>query len=179
MRLDAIELQVEAPKPGIHRADLLRWLSGRVDRASIHVQAHCVSFRAEHEHVIAHFADGHELQADKLVVADGLYSMIREQLLGKAPPRYIGSNCWRGLPSSRTGTSPGHFSETGGEVWYATLGLTGRRTGPRMGMEGAVLPTPWGWWERIGHLIEATEEETILRNDLVDRKPCDTQDVAR
>lgn len=78
MRLDIIERQVGAPSVGIHRADLLRRLSGVVDRASIHVHAHCVGFRAEQEHVIAHFADGHEQQTDLLIGADGLYSVIRQ-----------------------------------------------------------------------------------------------------
>jgi 2-polyprenyl-6-methoxyphenol hydroxylase-like FAD-dependent oxidoreductase len=32
-------------------------------------------------------ADGHEQQTDLLVGADGLFPVIREQLLGKAPPR--------------------------------------------------------------------------------------------
>ncbi len=75
---------------GIHRADLLWRLSGTVDWASIHEHAHCIGFMAEQGHVIAHFADGHELQADLLVGADGLYSVIREQLLGQQPLRYSG-----------------------------------------------------------------------------------------
>ena len=86
MRLDTIEQRVGAPSVGIHRADLLRRLSGAVDGESIHVHAHCVGFSSEQEHVIAHFADGHEQQTDLLVGADGLYSVVREQLLGKAPP---------------------------------------------------------------------------------------------
>jgi len=86
MRLDTIERRVGAPSLGIHRADLLRRLSGAVDRGSIHVYAHCVGFRSEQGHVISHFADGHELQTDLLVGADGLHSVIREQLLGKQPP---------------------------------------------------------------------------------------------
>src|SRR6266852_6741771 len=53
MRLDTIERMVGAPSIGIHRADLLRLLAGAVDRGSIHVQAHCVGFRSEQEHVIA------------------------------------------------------------------------------------------------------------------------------
>src|ERR1700736_1701765 len=77
MRLDSIERRVGAPSLGIHRADLLRRLSGAVDQESIHVHAHCVGFSEEPEHVIAHFADGHKQRTDLLVGADGLYSVIR------------------------------------------------------------------------------------------------------
>ena len=115
MRLDTIEQRVGAPSVGIHRADLLRRLSGVVDRGSIHVHAHCVGFRAEQGHVIAHFADGHEQQTDLLVGADGLYSVIREQLLGKEHPRYSGYTCWRGIALFEDRhVSPGISSETWG-----------------------------------------------------------------
>jgi 2-polyprenyl-6-methoxyphenol hydroxylase-like FAD-dependent oxidoreductase len=90
MRLDSIERRAGAPSLGIHRADLVWRLSGAVDRGSIHVHAHCVGFRPEQGHVISHFADGQQQQTDLLVGADGLYSVIREQLLGKQPPRYSG-----------------------------------------------------------------------------------------
>jgi 2-polyprenyl-6-methoxyphenol hydroxylase-like FAD-dependent oxidoreductase len=83
MPLDAIERRVGAPSLGIHRADLLRLLAGVVDRGSIHVHANCFGFEPEQGHVISHFADGQQQQAELLVGADGLYSMIREQLLGK------------------------------------------------------------------------------------------------
>ncbi len=50
------------------------------------MHAHCVGFRKEQGHVSSQFADGHEQQTDLLVGANGLYSVIREQLLGKVPP---------------------------------------------------------------------------------------------
>jgi 2-polyprenyl-6-methoxyphenol hydroxylase-like FAD-dependent oxidoreductase len=136
MRLDSIERRVGAASLGIHRADLLRMLAGAVDRGSIHVDAHCVGFSEEQEHVIAHFADGYEQQTDLLVGADGLYSVICEQLLGKAPPRYSGYTCWRGVAFFEDArVSPGISSETWGRgrrfgmlpigngrvFWYATL----------------------------------------------------------
>src|SRR5437879_1420722 len=42
MRLDTLERRVGAPSLGIRRADLLRRLSGAVDRGSIHLHAHWV-----------------------------------------------------------------------------------------------------------------------------------------
>jgi 2-polyprenyl-6-methoxyphenol hydroxylase-like FAD-dependent oxidoreductase len=185
-RLDSIERRVGAPSLGIHRADLLRLLAGAVDRGSIHVHEHCVGFRSEQGQVIAHFAAGHELQTDVLVGADGLYSVIREQLLGKQPPRYSGYTCWRGVTDfEEQHVSPGISSETWGRgrrfgmlpignrrvFWYATLNCPAGEQ-DRPGERKERLSRLFGGWrEPIGRLIEATEEEAILRNDLFDRRP--------
>src|SRR3989441_10619903 len=186
MRLDTIERQVGAPSLGIHRADLLRLLADAVDRGSIHLHAHCVGFRAEQGTIIAHFADGHELQTDLLVGADGLYSVIREQLLGKQPPRYSGYTCWRGVALfEEQHVSPGISSETWGRgrrfgmlpigngrvFWYATYNYPAGgqdRAGERKSRLSQLFG---GWRETIEQLIEATNEGAILRNDILDRRP--------
>jgi 2-polyprenyl-6-methoxyphenol hydroxylase-like FAD-dependent oxidoreductase len=63
----------------------LQLLAGTVSEGSVHLNAHCVGFWQEQGHVISHFADGQPHQSDLLVGADGLYSVIREQLLGQEP----------------------------------------------------------------------------------------------
>ncbi len=186
MRLDTIERRVGAPNLGIHRADLLRLLAGAVDPESIHVHARCVSFQSEQGTVISHFADGQQQQADLLVGADGLYSVIREQLLGKQQPRYSGYTCWRGVALFEDAhVSPGISSETWGQgqrfgmlpigngrvFWYATLNCPAGeqdRTGERKARLSQLFD---GWREPIGRLLEATDEEAILRNDIFDRRP--------
>jgi 2-polyprenyl-6-methoxyphenol hydroxylase-like FAD-dependent oxidoreductase len=186
MRLDTIERRVGASSLGIHRADLLRLLAGAVDRGSIHLHAHCVGVSSEQGHVIAHFADGQQQQTDLLIGADGLHSVIREQLLGKQPPRYSGYTCWRGVALfEEQHVSPGISSETWGRgrrfgmlpigngrvFWYATLNCpVGEQD--RTGERKARLSRLFGSWrEPIGRLIEATDEQAILRNDLFDRRP--------
>jgi len=186
MRLDPLERRVGAPSLGIHRADLLRLLAGAIDRGSIHVHANCVGFKPEQGHVISHFADGYQQQTDLLVGADGLYSVIREQLLGKAPPRYSGYTCWRGVADfEEQHVSPGISSETWGRgrrfgmlpigngrvFWYATQSYPAGEQ-DRAGERKARLSRLFGGWrEPIERLIEATDEEAILRNDLFDRRP--------
>ena len=186
MRLDILGRRVGTPSLGIHRADLLRLLASAVDRESIHVHAHCVGFSSSQGQVIARFADGHELQADLLVGADGLYSVIREQLLGKAPPRYSGYTCWRGVALfEHEHVSPGISSETWGRgrrfgmlpigsgrvFWYATLNCPAGEQ-DRVGERKARLFRLFGGWRHpIERLIETTSEEAILRNDLFDRRP--------
>jgi 2-polyprenyl-6-methoxyphenol hydroxylase-like FAD-dependent oxidoreductase len=186
MRLDTIERVVGAPSIGIHRADLLRLLVGEVAGESIHVNAHCVGFRSEQGHVISHFADGQQQQTDLLVGADGLHSVIREQLLGQQPPRYSGYTCWRGVAVFEDRhVSGGISSETWGRglrfgmlpigngrvFWYATHNcpeggqdLAGER-------KSMLLRLFEGWREPIKQLIAATDEGAILRNDIFDRRP--------
>ena len=186
MRLDSIERRVGAPSVGIHRADLLRLLASAVDRGSIHLHANCVGFEPEQGTIISHFADGQQQQADLLVGADGLYSVIREQLLGQRPPRYSGYTCWRGVALfEERHVSPGISSETWGRgrrfgmlpigngrvFWYATHNCPAGgqdRAGERKSRLSRLFG---GWREPIGRLIEATDEEAILRNDLFDRRP--------
>ncbi len=186
MRLDTIERRVGAPSLGIHRADLLRLLAGAVDRRSIHLHAHCLGFRSEQGTIISHFVDGQQHQTDLLVGADGLYSVIREQLLAQELPRYSGYTCWRGVALfEEQHVSPGISSETwgrglrfgmlpigNGQVFrYATLNCPAGEQ-DRAGERKARLSRLFGGWrEPIEQLIEATDEQAILRNDLFDRRP--------
>jgi 2-polyprenyl-6-methoxyphenol hydroxylase-like FAD-dependent oxidoreductase len=186
MRLDTIERQVGAPSIGIHRADLLRLLAGEVSQGSVHLNADCVGFKPEQGHVISHFADGQQQQTDLLIGADGLHSVIREQLLGQGPPRYSGYTCWRGVAVfEERHVSPGISSETWGRgrrfgmlpigngrvFWYATYNCPADgqdRAGERKSRLSQLFG---GWREPIEQLIEATDERAILRNDILDRRP--------
>jgi len=173
MRLDTIERTVGAPNIGIHRADLLRLLAGEVERGRVQLNAHCVGFRPEQGNVTCHFADGQQHQADLLVGADGLHSVIREQLLGKEPPRYSGYTCWRGVAVFEDGhVSSGISSETWGRgrrfgmlpigngrvFWYATHNCPAGGQ-DRAGEQKSRLSRLFhDWQEPIEPLIDATDE---------------------
>jgi salicylate hydroxylase len=58
--------------------------------------------RNEHNTAVALFADGHEVESDLIVAADGVKSAIRQTLFGDSAPRFTGHICWRCLVACDT-----------------------------------------------------------------------------
>jgi len=81
----------------IHRADLHRFLLSKLDYQQILTGKRSVSFQYVHDEIEIIFADASVYMADYLIVADGIHSVIRNQLLPNAEPRYAGYTCWRAV----------------------------------------------------------------------------------
>jgi salicylate hydroxylase len=86
-----------APHYFVHRADLLNILASGVDPACLHLN-HCVTGVEERQSGITlTFADGAKRQADVVIGADGVHSVIRRALYGEDKPTYTGQSVWRSL----------------------------------------------------------------------------------
>ncbi len=83
-----------------HRADLLAVLLGAcaADPAIELLTAHRVE-RVEDlgDRVVAHLGGGETLEGRALIGADGLWSQVREALIGDGPPRAVGHIAYRGV----------------------------------------------------------------------------------
>ncbi len=86
-----------APLCSFHRADLLAVLAAPLPDRAIRLNARCVAVEPGEALAAAHFADGSTIEADIVVGADGIHSLVRTTLFGADAPRFTGCICWRGL----------------------------------------------------------------------------------
>ena len=99
---ESIAAAYGAPYYHIHRADLLRILSAPIMNDALHLAKRCVRIIENGHTVRAEFQDGTYAEADILVGADGIHSVVREYLFGKELPRFSGNVAYRGLvPAER------------------------------------------------------------------------------
>jgi len=168
----------------VHRAEILRALMHRSQRARVRLCSRCVGIEERHGVVLARFADGHEAHGDFLVGADGLRSSVRAQLFGDEPPRYSGYTCWRGVaPLEQTALPPHtafeawgrgrrfavHHCGRGRLFWWACHNEPANGTDSAAGRKADVLNLFSHWQEPIAAAVAATPE--ILRHDILDRPP--------
>src|ERR1700720_3563203 len=86
-----------APYYTFHRADLLDALASGLDRRSIHLDHRLVGVEERSERVVLAFANGAEVEAEHVIGADGIRSVIRHALYGHDNPTYTGQMVWRAL----------------------------------------------------------------------------------
>ncbi|MFM0095833.1 FAD-dependent monooxygenase [Paraburkholderia nemoris] len=81
----------------VHRADLHAILTEGLDMRNVTFNAVCTDVEQQGEKAIAHFRDGSSFEADLIVGADGIHSVVRDGLWGKTPASFTGHMCWRAL----------------------------------------------------------------------------------
>jgi 2-polyprenyl-6-methoxyphenol hydroxylase-like FAD-dependent oxidoreductase len=169
----------------LHRAELLSALLQKAGEENVITGAKCLGFEQDDQGVTAQFAGGQEVRGDLLLGADGINSIVRAQLFGKSAPRYSGYTGWRAVtefdhPILRQGA----FESWGKGVrfgmiplsrkriyWFAAKNAPQGESNSAGDGKGELLRLFRGWHEPIEAAIEATDENAILRNDIVDRIP--------
>lgn len=89
-----------APYLHIHRADLQQCLIGAArlkKNVLIEQAASVVSFAEASEGVTLKLSDGRMFSGDCLIGADGVKSVVRDQLLGPRKPHFTGNVAWRAV----------------------------------------------------------------------------------
>ncbi len=86
-----------APYYTFHRADLLDALATGLDRSSIHLGHRLTGLEERSEGVVLAFANGAKVEAEYVIGADGVRSVVRQALYGDDNPTYTGQMVWRAL----------------------------------------------------------------------------------
>ncbi|PTH90247.1 salicylate hydroxylase [Streptomyces sp. A244] len=101
------EEEFGAPYYTIRRADLHRMLAGRVPRRHLHLNRRLVRFEDRGSAVLLEFADGTTAEADVLVGADGVHSVVRRAVAGHDAPVFSGNHALRGtVPAAAVPSLP-------------------------------------------------------------------------
>jgi len=80
-----------------HRADLLDVLAQSVPSDIVRLGARCVGVESDGGVAVARFQDGSEVEADVVIGADGIHSVVRKSLFGPGAPRFTGKICYRSV----------------------------------------------------------------------------------
>lgn len=124
----AIEAQFGAPYLTVHRADLHRLLLERLPPDIIHPGATCTDVSSAGRRAVARFAGGAEIEADIVVGADGIRSVVRGKLFGEQTARFTQQTAWRCMVPIEcvpTRVGPGGMVHVGRDEYVGWLGPTG------------------------------------------------------
>ena len=148
-----------------------------------------VSGYTEHaDGVTVHFADGTSEDGNLLIGADGVRSAVRSQLLGPRPPDYTGYIAWRGHAKMAADEFPSgtfralfgpavrftYYDIAPGVVHWMSVAngpAGGRDEGTPEQTLDMLRARHAGWTAPVEHILGATVPESIIRSDVVDRKP--------
>ncbi|MDA2890097.1 FAD-dependent oxidoreductase [Mycolicibacterium sp. BiH015] len=125
-------------------------------------------------------SDGTYREADAVVGADGVHSIVAKTLNGPLPARYAGYTAWRGVAAYALDPDlAGETMAPGAEVghvplgpdhtyWFATERAAEGSSAPD-GEHTYLTAKLAGWADPIPQLIARTDPGDLLRNDLYDR----------
>jgi salicylate hydroxylase/6-hydroxynicotinate 3-monooxygenase len=90
-----LEQRYGAPYLTLHRGDLHDALASIVPGDCVHLGKKLVAINARGARIELSFADGSEVEADAVIGADGVHSLIRDYVAGPEQPRFIGRLAYR------------------------------------------------------------------------------------
>jgi salicylate hydroxylase len=173
----------------VHRADLLDAVRRAVPADSIRLGARCVEVEVDGPRPVLRFADGQTAEADVLIGADGIHSMVRAALAEPGTATYSGLCAFRALvpaelapafarrPAQTLWLGPGHhvvhYPISAGRlvnlVAFAPAGDYTTESWSATAPVSELLAEFTGWDERLTSLIAAAQPPG--RWALLDRAP--------
>ncbi|GAB3275817.1 FAD-dependent monooxygenase [Larkinella harenae] len=168
----------------IHRSALHQALLSQLVGNPLVLGKRAVSFDQGRDGVIVRFDDGTLHQSDYLIVADGINSAIRQQLVPDSQPRYAGYTAWRSVVDS-TGLALKEATETWGIrgrvgivpladhkiYWFATVNAPANDPRCRALKVRDLVQRFGSYHAPISEILSRTLDDQLLWNDISDLKP--------
>jgi salicylate hydroxylase len=105
-----------APYYTFHRADLLDVIASELDHSTVHLGHRLTGLEERSDRVALAFDNGTEIEAEYVIGADGVRSVVRHALYGADNPTYTGQMVWRALLNS-SDVPPELIEPTGHVQW--------------------------------------------------------------
>lgn len=192
----------QAPYNQAHRADLHDTLAACVRDLkpdAIHLNKKATKFTEDADSVTLQFEDGTSVEGDMVIGADGVKSVVRDQICGAVPATYTGDACWRvTIPTSKL---PKNFMDQVMAVWLGPglhavcyylrggelLNFVGAVETNDIGEESWTAKFPWetfkadfdGWHEDIQTIIDLADKDACYRWALFRRPVVEGWSTAR
>lgn len=172
------------PGHSLHRADLHNVLLEQLQQTELHFGKRSIRVETYEQGKRIHFDDGSHVSAKYTIVAEGIHSELRKQMLPQSKERYAGYTCWRGVangmapnkdfatetwgPAGRFGIVPLTRNRV---YWFAVKNAAQKsQTMKNYGKED-LLKNYEGYHSEVQATIASTRPEDIFWNDIEDIAP--------
>jgi len=186
--VERIGQDLGAPTVGVSRDQLHRILLDAAGNCDLRLGSECREITSGQRPRIE-LADGDTIEADLIIGADGLNSVVREYLFGRSPARAAGYSTWQAIVThSDLPSSPGLFQVIWGPgarflyyrladgrlYWEGQFAAKPGGSDPPGQRRAAVLRRFGEWGPAVRQMVAMTEERAISRLDVYDRPPLRT-----
>jgi len=170
----------------IHRAALHEVLLSAIDEGQLVLNKRATGFERKDNGLTVQFQDRSTHDTDYLIVADGIHSQIRQQLLPNVQTQYAGYTCWRAVtdnfglsiegsteswgPGKRFGIVPVGKNKI---YWFACANATAQDERMKNFTTRDLSRHFQDFHDPIPDILQHTPDEALLWNDIIDIKPLD------
>lgn len=170
----------------IHRVTLQKILYQNLPADKVHWNKGVSVYKENTDSVEITFEDQSSTTVNYLIGADGINSVIRRQLFPEGKIRYSGQTCWRGITQHQL---PEDFDHRGFEMWgkkvrfgiskvtqdttywFAVANSPAMQKDDKETLHHKLTELYADFDPVVSEIIQNTEIEAILRNDIIDLKP--------